>query len=760
MTQLVPERPQIRQHLFAGTIKQDEVFVLAEDRVILWKSRGFGLLIPELDGTKTHADLFERLGTQMSPPEIMFLLRRLGDFGLLAEGHASEAGAYLGAMDLPFLHAFGVSRGHASRTSSQAEIRLNVIDYNERADLLQKALKTAGVTVAEGADRAFDVVLADNYFRPELSAINRRHLARQSPWMACKLVGRTLWVGPIFRPGSTGCLACLQNRLRLNRQVEDYVVRKTGDRGHYSNSVGSLRPLTQLGATWAANEIALWLMGREDRLEGKLLSLSFGSQGMEVKTHVLTRRPQCEVCGSPQSSADRAPPILRSRPITAGDDRSESPEATLRRLDHHISPITGIVTHLVRTSTDREGIINSYGASHKISLGPDNMTWLKQSLRSRTGGKGATDEQARAGAVCEAIERYCGLFNEDIKPIRGTLKGLGEQAVHPNACLNYSARQYAERDTLNVDISQGAFNLIPRPFPEDLEIDWTPLWSLTHKEVRYLPTSLCYYGHPDVERQFYCASDANGCAAGANPEEAIFHALLELIERDSAAIWWYNKIARPAIDLDSASDPYIDRVCDHYRREGREVWAIDLTNDVGIPVVAAVSRRTDHPTADILFGLAAHPDTSVALRRAVVEMNQFLPAVSRRDATGATQYLWPDQAAVQFWKSETLASQPQLAPHPHQAPRRLHQLPKFSGADLRDCLQMCLDAVHQHGLEVIVLDQSRPDVDLSVFRVVVPGLRHFWRRLGPGRLYDVPVKLGWLSAPIAEHDLNYRAMFF
>ena len=26
-------------------------------------------------------------------------------------------------------------------------------------------------------------------------------------------------------------------------------------------------------------------------------------------------------------------------------------------------------------------------------------------------------------------------------------------------------------------------------------------------------------------------------------------------------------------------------------------------------------------------------------------------------------------------------------------------------------------------------------------RVIAPGLRHFWRRLGPGRLYDVPVEL-------------------
>jgi oxazoline/thiazoline synthase len=38
--------------------------------------------------------------------------------------------------------------------------------------------------------------------------------------------------------------------------------------------------------------------------------------------------------------------------------------------------------------------------------------------------------------------------------------------------------------------------------------------------------------------------------------------------------------------------------------------------------------------------------------------------------------------------------------------------------------------------------------------VIVPGLRHFYRRFAPGRLYDVPVKLGWRDRPLAEDELN------
>jgi ribosomal protein S12 methylthiotransferase accessory factor len=46
-----------------------------------------------------------------------------------------------------------------------------------------------------------------------------------------------------------------------------------------------------------------------------------------------------------------------------------------------------------------------------------------------------------------------------------------------------------------------------------------------------------------------------------------------------------------------------------------------------------------------------------------------------------------------------------------------------------------------------------------VVKVIVPGLRHFWMRFAPGRLYDVPVKLGWRSTPLREEDVNPVPMF-
>ncbi|MGH2585968.1 MAG: YcaO-like family protein, partial [Dehalococcoidia bacterium] len=78
-----------------------------------------------------------------------------------------------------------------------------------------------------------------------------------------------------------------------------------------------------------------------------------------------------------------------------------------------------------------------------------------------------------------------------------------------------------------------------------------------------------------------------------------------------------------------------------------------------------------------------------------------------------------------------------------------------------EALASCIVArLHAHGREVLALDQTRPDVQVPVVRVIVPGLRHFWARFAPGRLYDVPVQLGWLRQPLREEELNPIPLFF
>lgn len=60
---------------------------------------------------------------------------------------------------------------------------------------------------------------------------------------------------------------------------------------------------------------------------------------------------------------------------------------------------------------------------------------------------------------------------------------------------------------------------------------------------------------------------------------------------------------------------------------------------------------------------------------------------------------------------------------------------------------------------MLFLDQTRADIGMPVVKVFVPGLRHFWKRFAPGRLYDVPVQMGWLPKAKPESAMNPIGVF-
>jgi ribosomal protein S12 methylthiotransferase accessory factor len=99
-----------------------------------------------------------------------------------------------------------------------------------------------------------------------------------------------------------------------------------------------------------------------------------------------------------------------------------------------------------------------------------------------------------------------------------------------------------------------------------------------------------------------------------------------------------------------------------------------------------------------------------------------------------------------------LESYPFLHPATHPV------IPPAKGIPLhdntRDQVNACVEVAKRAGYDFLVLDHTRPDVGVPVVRVMVPGLRHFYRRFGPGRLYDVPVKMGLLERPLKEEELT------
>jgi ribosomal protein S12 methylthiotransferase accessory factor len=332
------------------------------------------------------------------------------------------------------------------------------------------------------------------------------------------------------------------------------------------------------------------------------------------------------------------------------------------------------------------------------------------------------------------------------------------EACHPNDIMRYSTQQYAEREAWNKKDSR--FNRVPEPLDENTPIDWTPLWSLTAQRHKHLPTQLVYYRAQASEGDdtFYAMGCSNGNAAGNTLEEAILQGFLELVERDAVALWWYNRLPKPGVAVETFGEPYLLELAEHYRKHYQRVtWALDLTSDLGIPVFAAVSKMVDGKEERLLFGLGCHLDARIALQRAFAEMNQML---GMAHAGEGGELSLEDSETLEWLRHATVANQPYMAADPDQPLERFSDYPmQHSGEFLQD-IKHCRSIIEAQGMEMLVLDQTRADVGMPVVKVVVPGLRHFWARYAPGRLYDVPVKMGWLEKPLREEELNPVPIFF
>jgi oxazoline/thiazoline synthase len=282
----------------------------------------------------------------------------------------------------------------------------------------------------------------------------------------------------------------------------------------------------------------------------------------------------------------------------------------------------------------------------------------------------------------------------------------------------------------------------PSPFDSTAEIEWTPVWSLRDERFKYFPTSLIYFFHKGPGDN-QATADSNGCAAGNTLEEAIHQGFLELVERDSYAMWWYNRVQRPQVDFSGLDDAYVRELTSQLAATGHKVWMLDITSDLGVPSYVAISHKVHDDHEHLEFGSGSHFDARIAALRALTELNQFL-------SVGAME---GDGPHGEDGPALLLRDHPYLLPSDAPMVR-----PDFSSKlgllDRREQVLTCMRTVKQAGMDFLVLDQTRPDIEVPVARVIVPGMRHFYIRFAPGRLYDIPVKLGWLERPRTEAELN------
>src|SRR5712672_1206845 len=732
------EVAQFAPNFTVYVLPPDVVCLYSEDRKFFLHGELYcALATPLVKGRKSLPDLVRALGQNFPSDKVEEALKRLIERRYIVPASRSSAGAVGG-----YWASLGLPPGIAEQNLQNCRVRIESIDVQGAVEL-GTALSELGVRVVKRSPD-LTITLVNDYLERRLAELNRQRVSGHAPWLLMQPSGAFPLVGPVFRPGSGACWTCLLDRMIRNREVKGFLVR--GPARPIALSPLARNTLGQSAVQFAALEVAKAIAtGFRSELNDHIISHDM--LGSSVVKHYVAARPQCPTCGSKKlRNPRRAPAPIELGPgaklvMTSGGYRTVSSRTTVARFRKHVSPLTGVVTRLERIEADLPMNTNFF-AQHNFSAPARNVDELRSGLSGGSFGKGSTAEQGEASALMEAIERYSGIYQSDeIRVTRRFTDFAPGDAILPNDVLLFSEAQ-SQPDETQTDDSH--HQMVPARFDQSAKIEWSPVWSLRDQRFRYLPTSILYFFYSGPAA-FH--ADSNGCAAGNTLEEAIVQGFLELVERDSYAIWWYNRLQRAEVDLGQFDDSYVRDLQTQLAETGRRLWVLDVTSDLGIPTYVAILHWMQDGKENIEFGSGAHFDPRISMLRALTELNQFLSIGLMGGGSGEKSSLDGDTPL-------------RLEDHPFLLPSGKPSVTSDAGSkfgpldNTRQQVDACVNIARRAGLDFLVLNQTRPDVEVPVVRVIVPGLRHFYLRFAPGRLYDVPVKLGWLDRPLPESELT------
>ena len=466
--------------------------------------------------------------------------------------------------------------------------------------------------------------------------------------------------------------------------------------------------------------IALYIAKHLIGLDRRRIVFSVLIRSGAVTKHPVIPNPTCPNCGHDTITA---PP------------GSQSP-VDVTTLPGLLDPVTGAVG-APRTPRIPATVDPSLRAAFHVAF----ASWVRRGgdprHREFAAGKGRTPQGAQAGALAEALERRS--LSETPTRLLPAIRHRGSPDVTGPVLETNQVDLYGpeQRPGHADDTSVHPHNpRIPAPHWRDDR----PLIRLRHLDGSTGPWIEAGRVFGLAEPTWPTARCSNGVAAAPTLEEAIFRGFAELVERDATALWWYSMTRRPAIPLEALGTTREHAVlaARGLRTLDRDLTILDLSTNRALPTVAAVSFQAGRRP---MLGLGAGATHATAASRAVAEIWQNLNPETGENRLANRD---PIRRAI---NQLTGKSAPWLKPRGVE--RDLVDTPVATTP-----LGLTKRASDALEVDVFWIDLTDPRLPLPVARVFAPGLRHFWRRTAPGRLYDEPYRLGWSRRPLSPRDLN------
>jgi|WetSurMetagenome_2_1015567.scaffolds.fasta_scaffold139386_2 thioglycine synthase len=311
-------------------------------------------------------------------------------------------------------------------------------------------------------------------------------------------------------------------------------------------------------------------------------------------------------------------------------------------------------------------------------------------------GKGATVEESRISAIMEGIERYSS-EQHDRRP---------------------ELAPYTDMQMRGLNVIDPKDLILPELAETERLIPWTEAFDIVSGRPIWVPSCAVYHPLPQRGPGLF-RTNTNGLASGNTFEEAVFHALMEVIERDAWSLVEACRDTGPCVV--DVTDESLSSMQKKFADAQVEVKVRDITSDIGIPTMAAVAD--DVLTKDpmlLTIGIGTHTSARIAVMRALTEVAQSrLTQIhgAREDTTIAEMRKRMGYERTKringYWYRDN-GTEPYAA------------IPSSDSDDFAKDIQAVIAALKQQGLDrVIVADLTREEIDIPVVRVIVPGLEVF-----------------------------------
>lgn len=443
------------------------------------------------------------------------------------------------------------------------------------------------------------------------------------------------------------------------------------------------------------------------------------------------------------------------------------------------NPNTGPVRKVVSYFGGVTSIPNQVGHSEYYNLdyifrritGLNSMnTGIQRTLFA--GGKGAHLPDMFISSISETIERVLGslfFFTCMEKLVFGSYRGLsaeGFNCLAPEEMALFAPEQYAES------------SFIYTPFTKNSLLGWIEGQRLLSGKKVLVPAQLVmlfYSMHPQEDLIGYATS--GGLSSHINKEEALYHGITELIERDAINIRWISKIPPLVINFDcDLNSEVLRHILGLIEEIPNQVLFHLHTVDIReVAVVTAIQLRKELKRYAYYPGGGADIDIEVALAKALNEFAQserplkvalYAPKRSLSQAVSRMFTIGPDDPVSKiniFFKVVAYYGYPKnigkLEWYLRGSERIFMSSFKRSHfANSQSKLLALKKILAKHKLDPIIFDFTPKDLNqISLVKTFIPELTqpflHTHPYLGNARFYEMPKKLGYLDKRLAYGDL-------